>query len=206
MTRLPFAIAAVLALGMAIGWNLVFAEPPKPPPFFSYVSSQPGCLADAATDQELTVNGPGQQWIIIAPLRVGSRESQRERAAEFLDIDIEEPLESSLRKRVADALDETPAESGLPNVTRLKIVAVSHDVLGHRFGKARPVVRLDFYICTNGDASDSGRVRTITGNGPDIDSLWHHPGGETLRRGFQQAAENACDALAELAASSVMRR
>jgi hypothetical protein len=202
MTRLQFAIAAIFALGMPIGGNSAFAEPP---PFFSYVSSQPGCLADATADQELTVNGPGQQWIIIAPLRVGSRESQRERAAEFLDIDIAEPLEASLRKRVADALDETPTESGRPDVTRLKIVAVSHDILEHRFGKARPLVRLDFYICTNGDASDSGRVRTITGTGPDIDSLWHHPGGEGLRHGFQQAVEKASDALAELAATSVMR-
>lgn len=186
--------------------NLTHADAPKPPPFYSYISAQPGCRADAATDQELTVNGPGQQWIIVAPLRVGSRESPRERSAEFLDIDIAEPLEASLRKKVADALDETRAGSGRPNVTRLKIVAVSHDVVDRRIGQAQARVRLDFYICSNGDAADSGRVRTIIGNGPDISSLWHHPGGEALRRGFQQAADKASDALAEFAAASVMRR
>jgi hypothetical protein len=88
----------------------------------------------------------------------------------------------------------------------LKIVAVSHDVVDRRIGQAQARVRLDFYICSNGDAADSGRVRTIIGNGPDISSLWHHPGGEALRRGFQQAADKASDALAEFAAASVMRR
>jgi hypothetical protein len=206
MTRVQFEIAAALALASAIGANVTHADTPKPPPFYSYLSTQPGCRADAATDQELTINGPGQQWIIVAPLRVGTRESQRERDAEFLDINIAEPLEASLRKRVADALDESPADSGQPNVTRLKIVAVSHDVVDRRIGKARAQVRLDFYICNNGDASDSGRARTITGDGPDITSLWHRPGGEELRRGFQQAADKASDALAEFAASSVIRR
>jgi hypothetical protein len=203
--RLPIS-AAALALAGVISGSLIHADAQKPPPFYSYVSKQPGCRADAASDQELTVNGPGQQWIIIAPLRVGSRESQRERAAQFLDIDIAQPLEASLRKRVADALDETPADSGQPNVTRLKIVAVSHDLIDRRIGKAQTEVRLDFYICANGDASDSGRVRTLTGNGPDINSLWHHPGGDELRRGFQQAADKASDAVAEFAASSVIRR
>jgi hypothetical protein len=206
MTRLQFTITATFALASAVGENVTQADAPKPPPFYSYVSTQPGCVADAATDQELTINGPGQQWIIIAPLRVGSRESQRERDAEFVDIDIAEPLEASLRKRVADALDETPADSGQPNVTRLKIVAVSHDIVDRRIGKVRPQLRLDFYICSNGDAADDGRVRTITGNGPDINSLWHHPGGQELRRGFQQAADKASSAVAGFAASSVLRR
>jgi hypothetical protein len=206
MTRLQFASAAALVLTGAIGMSTSRGETPKPVAFYSYVSTQPGCLADATTDRELTVNGPGQQWIIIAPLRLGARESLRERTAGFLDIDIAEPLEASLRKRVADALDDTPADSGQPNVTRLKIVAVSHDVVDRRIGKAQAQVRLDFYICTNGDAADNGRVRTITGNGPDINALWHHPEGEELHRGFQQAADKAADALAEFAASSVMRR
>jgi hypothetical protein len=206
MMRLQLTIAVTLALALATGENVTHADSPKLPPFYSYVSAQPGCLADVGTDQELTVNGPGQQWIIIAPHRVGSRESQREHAADFIDIEIAEPLEASLRKRVADALDATPADSGQPNVTRLKIVAVSHDVVDRRIGKVRPQVRLDFYICTNGEAADSGRVRMITGNGPDLNSLWHQAGGEQLRRGFQQAADKASDGLTEFAASSVMRR
>jgi hypothetical protein len=206
MTRLQFTIAVMLALASAVGGNVTHADAPKLPPFYSYISTQAGCVADAATDQELAINGPGQQWIIIAPLRVGSRESQRERAAQFLDIDIAEPLEANLRKIVADALDETPADSGQPNVTRLKIVAVSHDVVDRRIGKVRPRIRLDFYICSNGDAADDGRVRTITGDGPDINSLWRHAGGEELRHGFQQAADKASSALAGFAASSVVRR
>jgi hypothetical protein len=202
MIKIPLSMAIILLTASVSA----FPDAPRPPPFYSYVSTQPGCVADPAADRELTVNGPGQQWIIIAPLRVGSRESPRERAAEFLDIDIAEPLEVSLRKRVADALDETPTGGGRPNVTRLKIVAVSHDVVDRRIGKARPQVRLDFYICSNSDSADNGHVRKITGNGSDINSLWHHPGGEDLRRGFQQAADKASDAVAELAASSVMRR
>jgi hypothetical protein len=206
MTRLQFTFAAPLALAGTMCGNVIRADAPKPPPFYSYISAQPGCRADAATDQELTVNGPGQHWIIVAPRRVGNRKSQRERDADFLDIEVAEPLEASLRTRVADALDETPADSGEPNVTRLKIVAVSHDVVDARIGKERPQVRLDFYICTNGDAADDGRVRTTTGAGADMDSLWHHPSGQQLRRGFQQAADKAAEAVAEFAASSVKRR
>src|SRR5258708_2882927 len=80
------------------------ADIPTPPNFYSYVSTEPGCRADTSTDQELVINGDGQQWVIVAPARVvsiGRHQSYRQLAETPLDIEIAKPLELALQNKIA---------------------------------------------------------------------------------------------------------
>jgi hypothetical protein len=187
-------VFGLIACGNAMGDNTA-----KLIRFFSYHSDEPGCRANPATDLELVVDADHERWVIVAPRRVISPESERKRAGEPLDIEIAEPLQSTLRQRLSDSRSQGRIQSGESNITRIKIVSVSHDVAGLGMGKAQAHIRLDFRICINGDVPESSVVRTVTRNGPDMSTLWHQPRGEELRHGFQQAADEAFSAIVDFA-------
>jgi hypothetical protein len=184
-------VFSVIACGNALGHDTS-----KPIRFFSYHSDEPGCRANPATDLTLPV---GDRWIIIAPRRVVSPEAERKRAGGPLDIEIAEPLQSALRQRLTDSQSLGAIQSGESNITRLKIVSVSHDVVGLGMGKAQAHIRLDFLICINGDVSETSVVKTVTRNGPNMSTLWHQPRGEELQQGFQRAADEAIDSIVDFA-------
>jgi hypothetical protein len=189
-----------LAVGVLVCGNSMSDFAPKPVKFYSYHSSEPGCRANHGTDMELVVGRGGEQWVIVAPARVVSTESERRRAGGPLDIEIAEPLESSLRKRLGDdSRREEQIDSGRSSVTRIKIVSVSHDVAGLGMGVAQAHIRLDFYICVNGDVPESSVVKTVTRNGPNISTLWHQPRGQELQDGFRKAADGAFSAIVDFA-------
>jgi hypothetical protein len=187
-------VIGFVALGNAKGDDTF-----KPLKFFSYRSDEPGCRADPATDLQLVVDNKQERRVVVAPRRVVSTESERKRAGGPLDIEIAQPLESALRERLADSRKGGRIESGQSSVTRIKIVSVSHDVVGLGMGKAQAHIRLDFLVYINDDVPESSAVKTVTRNGPDTSTLWHQPHGEELRQGFQQAADEALSALVDFA-------
>jgi hypothetical protein len=127
------SVFVLIACGSAIGDDTA-----KSIKYFSYHSDEPGCRANPATDLTLPVDREGEQWIIIAPRRVVSTESERKRAGGPLDIEIAEPLQSALRKRLADSPKGGHIESGQSHITRIKIVSVSHDVAAE-WARPKPI-------------------------------------------------------------------
>jgi hypothetical protein len=191
-----------LVLGSIFCGSTLSAEVETPPHFYSYISDQPGCQADGSTDQELSINEDGQQWVIVAPARVVST-GREPRYAGLpgipLDIQIAKPLERALQSRVVPSHSvDTGADRAL-RINRIKIVSVWHGVLGLGMGKAVPQIALEFRICVNGDAPDSTVTQEVARNGPRMSSLWHQPRGEELRHGFQQAADEALSFIADFA-------
>ena len=189
----------LLAIGVTASIAAIGDDTSKPIRYFSYHSDEPGCQANPATDLQLVVEIEQERWVIVAPRRVVSTESERKRAGGPLDIEIAIPLESALRGRLAVSRKGRRIESSQSSVTRIKIVSVSHDVVGLGMGKAQAHIRLNFYVCIDGDVPDSSAVKTVTRNGPDMSTLWHQPHGEELRQGFQQAANEAFSAIVDFA-------
>ena len=187
-----------LAIGVVICGYSMSNDSFKPLKYFAYHSDEPGCRANAATEQ-LAVDGEDEQWIVIAPRRVVAVESEQKRAGGPLDIEIAEPLQSALRKRLVNSGSKRSINGGHLNVTRIKIISVSHDVVGLGMGKAQAHLRLDFCICVNGDVPQGNVVKTVARNGPDMSTLWHQPRGEQLREGFRKAADQAFNAIVDFA-------
>ena len=79
---------------------------------------------------------------------------------------------------------------GKSNVTRIKIVTVSHDVARLGMGEALANIRMDFYVCVNGDLPESSVVKTVMRSGPKSSTLWHQPRGEELQTAFRMARDN----------------
>jgi hypothetical protein len=186
----------LLATGLIDFGNAFGDDTSKPIRFSSYHIDEPRCRANPATDLTLLV---GERWIIIAPRRVISTASEEKRAGGPLDIEIAEPLQSTLQQRLAGSRSQGQSKSGETNVTRIKIVTVSHDVASLGMGKAQAHIRLDFCICINGDVPESSVVKTVARNGPNMSTLWHQPRGDELRHGFQQAADKAFSAIVDYA-------
>ena len=174
----------------------------RPASFFSYHSEEPGCGANPATDLELAVDGERERWTVIAPRRVVSTDSERKRAGGPLDIEIAEPLQSTLRQRLADSPSEGRSMIGKSNVTRIKIVTVSHDVARLGMGEALANIRMDFYVCVNGDLPESSVVKTVMRSGPKLSTLWHQPRGEELQTAFRMARDNDLKAIVAYALRS----
>ena len=193
------SLVLLLVHGLIACGNAMGDDTSRPIRYFSYHSDDPGCRANPATDLQLVVEIEQERWVIVAPRRVVSTESERKRAGGPLDIEIAQPLESALRERLAVPRKGRRIESSQSSATRIKIVSVSHDVVGLGMGKAQAHIRLDFYVCIDGDIPDSSAVKTVTRNGPDMSTLWHQPRGKELRQGFQQAADEAFSAIADFA-------
>jgi hypothetical protein len=186
-------------VGLIACVNAMGDDTPKPIRYFSYRSDAPGCRANPATDLTLMVDGDGEQWVIVAPARVVSTESERKRARGPLDIEIAGPLESTLRKRLADSRSEGRIKSGESNTTRIKIVTVTHDIVGLGMGKALANIWLDFYVCVNGDLPENSIVKTVGRSGPQLSTLWQQPRGEELQAAFRIARDKAFSAIVDLA-------
>jgi hypothetical protein len=197
--KMKVSILICLTIGVIVCGNSMSDETLPPIRFSSYHSDEPGCRANPATDLELVVNSEGGRWVIIAPRRVVATESERQRAGGPLDIAIAEPLESALRTRLANTRGARRIEGDQLDITRIKIVSVSHDVLGLGMGIAQAHLRLDFYICVNGDIPASSDVKMVARNGPDMSTLWHQPKGEELQAGFHVATDKALNAIVEYA-------
>lgn len=193
------AVRLYFAIGTLVCVNSMSDDSFKPVKFFSYHSDQTDCRENRTTDAQIVVNGEGEQWIIIAPLRVVAPESEQKRTGAPLDIEVAEPLEIVLRARLADRPTDRQIKDGLLNVTRIRIVSVSHDVAYLGMGKAQAHIRLDFCICTNGDAPESSDVKSVAGNGPDMSTLWHQPRGNELRAGFRKATDEGLTAIVDYA-------
>jgi hypothetical protein len=173
-------------------------ESVKPIKYFSYHSDEPGCRANTSADLELPANGGNEQWIVVAPRRVVAPESEQRRAGGPLDIEVAEPLQAVLQKRLETSGSER-TNGGHSSITRIKIVSVAHDVVGLGMGKAQANLQVDFRICLDGDSTDSNVVNSVVRNGPNINTLWHQPRGKELRESLQQAADEALDAIADIA-------
>jgi hypothetical protein len=165
-------------------------------------SNQLGCRTDSSTDLELAVNGDGARWIIIAPARKVDTGLDRRYGGQRgvpIDLEIAKPLELALQKKIADLQSVGKGEDRHANVTRIKIVSVSHDVAFLGMGVAQAHVGFDFYVCVNGDVPESSVVKTVARNGPDISTLWHQPRGQELQDGFRKAADEAFSAIVDFA-------
>jgi hypothetical protein len=186
--------------------NALSADVPLPPDFYSYLSNQPGCRADTSADQELVINGDGQQWVIVAPARVvstGRHQTVHELAKAPLDLEIAEPLALALQNRLARSQSTVQGEDRPSKITRIKIVSVWHGVLGLGMGKAVGKIEVRFNICINGNLPEGKVPNEVARNSPTMSTLWHQPRGEELRHGFQQAADEAFSAIADFALRSV---
>jgi hypothetical protein len=191
-----------LALVSVLDGSSLRADVLPPPNAYSYVSNQPGCRADTSTEQELTINGDGQQWVIVAPARVvstGRHQTVHELAKAPLDLEIAEPLALALQNRLARSQSTVQGEDRPSKITRIKIVSVWHGVLGLGMGKAVGQISLRFNICINGNLPEGKVPNEVARNSPKMSTLWHQPRGEELRHGFQQAADEAFSAIADLA-------
>jgi hypothetical protein len=193
------SVRICLAIGILVCGNSMSNDAPKPVKFFSYHSDQTDCRANPTTDAQIVVNGEGEQWVIIAPRRVVAPESEQKRTGAPLDIEVAEPLESILRTRLADSPRDRQFKDGPSNVIRIRIVSVSHDVSYLGMGKAQAHIRLDFYICVRGDVPESSAVKTVTRNGPDINTLWHQPRGNELQAGLRKATDEGLTAIVDYA-------
>jgi hypothetical protein len=85
--------------------------------------------------------------------------------------------------------------TGEPDITRIKIVTVSHDVVGLGMGEALANIRMDFYICVNSDLPESSVVKTVIRSGPKLSTLWHQPRGEELQSAFRMARDSDLNAI-----------
>jgi hypothetical protein len=205
MQRKALALTLFL-LGPIACENATGDDSPKPIKCFSYHSDEAGCRANAATELTLPIDGEGQQWVIVAPARVvstGRHQTYAELAEAPLDIEVAKPLELAMQNKMARKHSAAKDADRPSKITRIKIVSVSHGVSGLGMGKAQAHIRLDFYICINGDVPESNVVKTVARNGPNMSTLWHQPRGEELRHGFQQAADQAISAIADFALRSV---
>jgi hypothetical protein len=191
-----------LAIGSVFSGSALSADVPLPPDFYSYLSNQPGCRADTSTDQELIIDGDGQQWVIVAPAHVVStgRHQSYDRLAKVpLDLEIAKPLESALQNRIAGLQSVDKGSDHPLKITRIKIVSVWHDITRLGMGEAVAQIALRFNICANGDIPQSTSIQEVTRSGPKMSTLWHQLRGEALRLGFQKAADEAFRAIVDFA-------
>ena len=130
---------------------------------------------------QLVVNGHGDQWVIIALVRVVSTGQERRYAGLLgvpIDVEIAKPLELALQKRIGDLQSAGTSLDRRSSITRIKIISVWHGVLGLGMGTAVGQVALRFNICVNGELPESKVPNEVARNGPKMNTLWHQPNGE----------------------------
>lgn len=191
-----------VVLGLFLSCNSLSDDAVRPSKFYTYASDELGCTAEPATAVRLVINGRGDQWVIIAPVRVVSTGQDRRYAGlpeVPVDVEIAKPLELAFQKRIRDLPSAGTSLDRPPNITRIKVVSVWHGVLGLGMGSAVGQISLRFNICINGEHPESKVPTEVARNGPKMSTLWHQPTSEQLRSEFQIAADEAMNAVVDYA-------